>query len=89
MKTIKVSSHVEMDITRPDGTQETVTHPKFKRITPPIFKQIVTATKKAGRGTFTTYRNVEKEVEVSEELDSYSQAVMDSAEVDKMSRMGE
>ena len=56
--TYEVASHVELYINRPNGEKETVIHPSFKAISEPMFDQMVKATKAAGKGFITGYKNV-------------------------------
>ena len=60
----EVPSHLEIDIRRPDGTVETVTHPKYKQWLPKDFAAFNAAMKKAGKGEGIAYRNVTTLVEV-------------------------
>lgn len=62
-KTLKMASHVELTIRRPDGNIEVVRHPKFAAINDQIFAQLVSATKAAGRGDILSYANITKDVE--------------------------
>lgn len=89
MSIITVTSHVELTVQRPNGDIDVVNHPKFKQINDNIFSQIVKGTKNAGKGDVLSYKNCTKTEEIIDELDGYSQALMDSLKVDKMSRMGE
>lgn len=43
----EVPSHLEIDILRPDGTVETVTHPKYKQWLPKDFAAFNAAMKQA------------------------------------------
>lgn len=62
MQTVKVPSHVEVDVRRPNGVVETITIPGRTRLIERQFAEMVVATRKAGRGEVLAYRNVEKDV---------------------------
>lgn len=62
MSTVNIPSHVEIDVRRPNGDVETITHPTFKSIRESDFAKIKAATAKAGKGECLGYRNVEKAV---------------------------
>lgn len=71
---VTVPSHLEITIRRPNGTVETVTHPKFKTITDKDFDAMKAAMKAAGRGECVSYRNVTKQVETPAEWDRLAAA---------------
>ena len=60
----EVPSHLEIDIRRPNGVIETVTHPKYKQWLPKDFAAFNAAVKAAGKGEGIAYRNITKLVEV-------------------------
>lgn len=61
--TVEIPSHVEIDVTRPNGTAETVVLPGFRNLTAQQFATLVKQTAAAGRGTVTAYRNISKTIE--------------------------
>ena len=69
--TYETNKHVELYITRPNGQKETVIHPSFKIINDNMFNQMVVATKNAGKGDITGYKNVK-------ETHQYTQEVLDN-----------
>ena len=66
--TYETASHVELYINRPNGTKETVIHPSFKVISEPMFDQMVTATKAAGKGFITGYKNVKETHQIPKDI---------------------
>lgn len=58
--TYKVATHTEMIVIRPNGDKEMIktTDPKLANMNDRIFNQIVTGTKKAGRGDVISYKVV-------------------------------
>ena len=73
INTFEVPSHLEIDIRRPDGSVETVTHPKLKQWLPKDFAAFNAAMKKAGKGEGIAYRNVTK-------LATYTMSAADKAD---------
>lgn len=65
MKTI-APRKAEVTIRRPDGTVETIVHPKIDFFTDGIFSQMRKAMKDAGRGEVLSYRNIDAVVEMEE-----------------------
>lgn len=57
---------VEIEVNRPNGSTETITHPKIDYMTDRIFAQFNTAMKKAGRGFGLSYKNIEAVVELED-----------------------
>ena len=55
MKTI-TTRKTEVTVKRPDGTVETITHPKVDYFTPAIFSQMQKAMADAGRGEVISYQ---------------------------------
>ena len=64
VKSVDIPSHVTLRVKRPNGTIESIIHPKFTEISPSTFKQMQEATKKAGKGELLSYENVKKSVNV-------------------------
>lgn len=62
METVKVPSHVEVDVRRQNGIVETITIPGRTRLIEREFAAMVKATREAGRGEVLAYRNIEKDV---------------------------
>ena len=56
----------EVTIRRPDGTVETVVHPKIDYFTPELFRQMKKAMAEAGRGEVLSYRNIDAVVMVED-----------------------
>jgi len=56
----------EVTIRRPDGTVETVVHPKIDYFTPKLFEQMKKAMADAGRGEVLSYRNIDAVVEMED-----------------------
>jgi len=56
----------EVTIRRPDGTVETIVHPKIDFFTDGILSQMRKAMKDAGRGEVLSYRNIDAVVEMEE-----------------------
>jgi len=66
--TYETNKHVELYITRPNGDKEIVIHPSFKIISDPMFDQMVVATKNAGKGCITGYKNVKETHQISQSV---------------------
>lgn len=62
METVKVPSHVEVDVRRPNGDVETITIPGRTRLIEREFSAMVKATREAGRGEVLAYRNIDRDV---------------------------
>lgn len=65
MKTIE-SRKCEVTIKRPDGTIETIIHPKVDYMTDGMLKQANKAMAAAGKGQFINYRNIDAVVEMED-----------------------
>lgn len=56
----------EVTVRRPDGTVETIVHPKIDFMTDGIFNQMKKAMKDGGRGEVLAYKNIDSIVEMEE-----------------------
>jgi hypothetical protein len=65
MKVI-VPRKAEVTVKRPDGTVETIVHPKIDYFTPALFDRFRQAMKDAGRGAALSYHNIDAVVEMEE-----------------------
>ena len=86
--TYEKTIRVEIDITRPDGTVETVdVSARYHRMNDVAFDQIKKATKAAGRGEVISYRNIKETMEYK--LTEGDLQDVSHDQIIAMSRMGE
>lgn len=55
---VQVADHCMVTIQRPDGSTETLRHPKIAKMTDALLRQVNAAMAAAGKGKITVYRNV-------------------------------
>lgn len=61
-KTVTIPSHCMVTVRRPDGTVETIRHPKITTMIPKLWAEMKKAMAAAGRGECISYENVTKTV---------------------------